>query len=421
MYLLDAEKELQVYDNMAARFDYAAIKLGLDEGFQNVLRSPDKEITVYMPVGMDNGTIEVFVGYRVQHSMHRGPGKGGIRYSPDVTLDEIRALASWMTWKCAVVNVPFGGAKGGVTCDPKKLSRRELEALTRRYTAALGADIGPERDVPAPDLGTDEQVMAWVMDTYSMHSRATITGVVTGKPLELGGSRGRREATGRGILITTDQALKSRNLEAKNQRVIVQGFGKVGSVAARLMREAGYKIVAVSDVHGGLYNPKGIDIPKLIEHAGQTRSVAGFDGAEAVDPNEILFQECDILIPAAVENVITSKNAGKVQAKIIVEAANGPTTALADNILEDKGIFVVPDILANAGGVTVSYFEWVQDRMGYYWWEDTVNERLEQMMVAAYDDVYRYAEEHEVSMRIASYMLAIDRVANALRIRGLYA
>ena len=421
MYQLDAEKELQVYDNMAARFDYAAIKLGLDEGFQNVLRTPDKEITVYLPVGMDNGTIEVFVGYRVQHSMHRGPGKGGIRYSLHVTLDEIRALASWMTWKCAVVNVPFGGAKGGIICDPNSLSRRELEALTRRYTAELGADIGPERDVPAPDLGTDEQIMAWVMDTYSMHSRATTTGVVTGKPLALGGSRGRREATGRGILITTDQVLKARKLKAKDQRVIVQGFGNVGSVAARLMHEAGYKIVAVSDIHGGLYNAKGIDIAKLIEHAGQTRSVAGFDGAEAVDPNEILFQECDILIPAAVENVITSKNAGRVQAKIILEAANGPTTALADNILEDKGVFVVPDILANAGGVTVSYFEWVQDRMGYYWWEDTVNERLEQMMVAAYDDVYRYAGEHKVSMRIASYMLAIDRVANALRIRGLYA
>jgi glutamate dehydrogenase (NAD(P)+) len=418
---LSVDKELQVYENMAARFDLAAEKLGLDEGFQNVLRSPDKEITVYLPIGMDDGTINVFTGYRVQHSMHRGPGKGGIRYSLDVSLDEIRALASWMTWKCAVVNIPFGGAKGGVICDPEKLSRRELEALTRRYTAELGADIGPERDVPAPDMGTDEQVMAWVMDTYSMHTRHTATGVVTGKPLDLGGSRGRKEATGRGVMITTDQLLKDRKLKRKDQRVIVQGFGNVGRVAAELMHKAGYKIVAVSDVHGGLCNPKGIDIAKLAEHCNKTRTVAGFGGAEAVDAGEILFQECDILIPAAVENVITSKNADKVQAKFVVEAANGPTTALADKILEDNGVFVVPDIVANAGGVTVSYFEWVQDRMGFYWRENTVNERLEHMMVDAWVSVYAYAKEHNVNLRIAAYMLAIDRVAHALRIRGLYA
>jgi glutamate dehydrogenase (NAD(P)+) len=418
---LSVDKELQVYENMAARFDLAAEKLGLDEGFQNVLRSPDKEITVYLPIGMDDGTINVFTGYRVQHSMHRGPGKGGIRYSLDVSLDEVRALASWMTWKCAVVNIPFGGAKGGVICDPEKLSRRELEALTRRYTAELGADIGPERDVPAPDMGTDEQVMAWVMDTYSMHTRHTATGVVTGKPLDLGGSRGRKEATGRGVMITTDQLLKDRKLKRKDQRVIVQGFGNVGRVAAELMHKAGYKIVAVSDVHGGLCNPKGIDIAKLAEHCNKTRTVAGFGGAEAVDAGEILFQECDILIPAAVENVITSKNADKVQAKFVVEAANGPTTALADKILEDNGVFVVPDIVANAGGVTVSYFEWVQDRMGFYWRENTVNERLEHMMVDAWVSVYAYAKEHNVNLRIAAYMLAIDRVAHALRIRGLYA
>ena len=422
MATISKENELQVYENMAARFDRAAELLGLDEGFQQVLRNPDKEITLYLPVAMDNGTIRVFTGYRVQHSMHRGPAKGGIRYSPDVTLDEVRALASWMTWKCAVVNVPFGGAKGGIICDPQKLSRRELESLTRRYTAELGADIGPERDVPAPDLGTDEQVMAWVMDTYSMHHRSTVTGVVTGKPLDLGGSRGRREATGRGVLITTEQVLATLKRKREDQRVVVQGFGNVGSVAARLMHEAGYKIVGVSDVHGGLCNPKGIDVPKLVEYvAGNRNNVTGFGGAEAMDRSDILFMDCEILIPAAVENVITSKNAGKIQADIVVEAANGPTTALADDMLEKKGVFVVPDIIANAGGVTVSYFEWVQDRMGYYWWEDTVNERLEEMMVAAYNDVDRYARENNVGLRIASYMLAIDRVAHALRIRGLYA
>ena len=421
MTTLDADKELIVYENMAARFDVAAGLLGLDEGFQNVLRHPDKEITVYLPIGMDDGSIKVFTGYRVQHSMHRGPGKGGIRYSPDVTLDEVRGLASWMTWKCAVVNIPFGGAKGGIICDPKKLSMRELEALTRRYTAELGADIGPERDVPAPDLGTNEQIMAWVMDTYSMHTRRTTTGVVTGKPLDLGGSRGRRQATGRGVLNITNHLLDLKKLKKKNQRVVIQGFGNVGSVTAALMHEAGYKIVGVCDIQAGVYNKKGIDIPALEKHNEETGGIKGFAGADPANCNDILFMDCDILIPAAVENVITSKNADKIQARMVVEAANGPTTALADKVLEDKGITVVPDILANAGGVTVSYFEWVQDRMGYYWWEDTVNKRLELMMNAAWEGVESYSREHKVNLRIASYMLAIDRVANALRIRGLYA
>ena len=421
MAIIAAEKELLVYENMGVRFDRAASKLGLDEGFQHVLRTPTKEITLYIPVVRDNGAIEVFVGYRVHHSLVRGPGKGGIRFSPDVTLDEIRALASWMTWKCAVVNIPFGGAKGGVICDPEKLSRRELEAITRRYTAELLADLGPERDVPAPDLGTNEQIMAWVMDTYSMHVRHATTAVVTGKPIDLGGSRGRREATGRGCLIACDRALRKLGRKRAEQRVVIQGFGNVGSVTATLMHEAGYKIVGVSDVHGGLYNPKGIDVPKLLEHVQQAQQVPGLAGCDAVDADEVLYLECDILVPAAVENVITSRNADRIQATIIVEAANGPTTALADEILEEKKVFVVPDILANAGGVTVSYFEWVQDRMGYFWTEAMVNERLEQMMVASFDDVCSYAERHNVSLRIAAYMLAIDRVAFALKLRGLYA
>ena len=421
MAILTADKELAVYENMAARFDLAAAKLGLDEGLQKVLRSPNKEITIYIPVVMDSGAIEVFVGYRVQHSVVRGPGKGGIRFAPDVTLDEVRALASWMTWKCAVVNLPFGGAKGGVICDPQKLSRRELEAITRRYTAELLDFLGPERDVPAPDLGTNEQVMAWVMDTYSMHVRHTTTAVVTGKPLDLGGSRGRREATGRGCLIVCDQALKKLGRPHEGQRVIIQGFGNVGSVSAKLMHEAGYKIVGVADIHGGIYNPKGINVPKLLEHVLESGKVVGLAGCDAVSPHDVLTLDCDILIPAAVENQITSRNAERIRARVIIEAANGPTTALADDILVDKKVFVVPDILANAGGVTVSYFEWVQDREGYFWPEAMVNERLEQMMVASFEDVYNYAQRHSVSLRIAAYMLAIDRVAFALKLRGLYA
>ena len=421
MAIITAERELQVYENMAARFDVAAAQLGLDEGFQKVLRTPNKEITVYIPVTMDSGQIEVFVGYRVQHSVVRGPGKGGIRFSPDVTLDEVRALASWMTWKCAVVNIPFGGAKGGVICDPEKLSRRELEAITRRYTAELLDFLGPERDVPAPDLGTNEQVMAWVMDTYSMHVRHTSTAVVTGKPLDLGGSRGRREATGRGCLIVCDRALKKLGRNREGQRVVIQGFGNVGSVTAQLMHESGYKIIGVADIHGGIYNSKGIDVPRLLAHVLETGSLVGFKGCDAVSAKEILFLDCDILVPAAIENQITSHNADRIKASVIIEAANGPTTALADDILEDRKIYVVPDILANAGGVTVSYFEWVQNRHGYFWTEAMVNERLEQMMVESFNDVVAYAERHDVSLRIAAYMLAIDRVAFALKLRGLYA
>jgi len=406
---------------MAARFDIAARKLNLDEGLWKILRSPNREITVYIPVAMDDGRMEVFTGYRVQHSIARGPAKGGIRYAPDVTIDEVRALASWMTWKCAVVNIPFGGGKGGVICDPKKMSMAELERMTRRYTAELVEFIGPEKDVPAPDVNTNEQVMAWIMDTYSMHMRQTVTAVVTGKPLNMGGSRGRREATGRGVMVVCDEALKKLNLSRESTRVIIQGFGNVGSNAAKLMHEAGYKIIGIGEWDGGLYNKNGIDIESLWEHRYRNGSIHGFKGAEAYDTSELLLTDCDILIPAATENVVTSKNADRIKAKILAEGANGPTTAAADEILADKKVFVIPDILANAGGVTTSYFEWVQDRQGYFWKESVVNEQLDHIMRSSFEDVVRYAETHNVHNRIAAYMLAIDRVAYTIRQRGIYA
>ena len=421
MVFVPPEKEFQMYEAMAARFDVAAAKLGLEEGLVHVLRYPNKEITLYIPVAMDGGGLQIFTGYRVQHSIVRGPAKGGIRYAPDVTLDEVRALASWMTWKCAVVNIPFGGAKGGVVCDPSKLSAGELERITRRYTAELLDYLGPERDVPAPDMGTNEQTMAWVMDTYSMHVRHTVTAVVTGKPLDLGGSRGRHEATGRGCMIVCNEALEKFKRKPSETRVIIQGFGNVGSMAAKLMHEAGYKIVGIADISGGVYNEKGLDVPKLLERAAQGKYVKEFKGGQQVDRGEILFLDCDILMPAAVENQITSKNADRIKASILCEAANGPTTALGDDILERKGVFLIPDILANAGGVTVSYFEWVQDRQGYFWNEQLVNHRLEEIMVHSFHDVVRYADTHKVSNRIAAYMLAIDRVAFALKLRGIYA
>jgi glutamate dehydrogenase (NAD(P)+) len=372
---------------------------------------------------MDDGRLEVFIGYRVHHSIVRGPCKGGIRFDPGVTLDEIRALAAWMTWKCAVVDIPFGGAKGGVICDPSKLSRGELERITRRYTAELIDWFGPERDVPAPDVGTNEQTMAWVMDTYSMHMRHTTTAVVTGKPFDIGGSRGRKQATGRGCMMVCDKALEHLKMKKEGCRVIVQGFGNVGSWAARLMHEAGYKIVGVADIHGALYNEKGLDATKLMDWVHvQHKPLAEFpQGGAKMSNTEILFQPCDILLPAATENQLTSKNAHQVQAKILCEGANGPTTAPADEILESKGVFVIPDILANAGGVTVSYFEWVQDRMGFFWRENEVNERLQDVMDRSFSYVVRYAGEHGVPNRIAAYMLAIDRVATALKMRGIYA
>jgi glutamate dehydrogenase (NAD(P)+) len=353
----------------------------------------------------------------------RGPGKGGIRYAPDVSLDEVRALASWMTWKCAVVNIPFGGAKGGIICDPDKMSQKELERMTRRYTAELTDWIGPERDVPAPDLGTNEKVMAWVMDTYSMHMRHTVTAVVTGKPLDLGGSRGRREATGRGVHFVCDKAIEKLKMKREECRVVIQGFGNVGSMAAMLLAEAGYKIIGVSDIHGGLFNEKGFDVPALIDWVHVKRKpLPEFPGGGAhMSGQELLFQPCEILIPAAIENQITSANAHRVQTRILCEGANGPTTPTADETLRQKDVFILPDILANAGGVTVSYFEWVQDRQGFFWRESEVNERLKDVMERSFDEIVRYAESHGVNNRIAAYMVAIDRVAFALKLRGLYA
>lgn len=417
-------REENPFESMMSRFDHAAQLLRLDPDLYKVLRVPNREISIYIPVFMDDGRIEVFTGFRVQHNFARGPAKGGIRYAPDVTLDEVRALAAWMTWKCAVVNIPFGGAKGGVICDPSQMSQAELERLTRRYTAELIDFIGPERDVPAPDMNTNEQTMAWIMDTYSMHARHTVTAVVTGKPVDLSGSRGRREATGRGLLYVITEAVKKLGLKIPETRVVIQGSGNVGGTAARLMYETGYRVVGLSDIHGGIYNPKGpkgIDVPEALNHLSKYKSLEKYQNAEAVSNHELLELDCEVLIPAATENQITSHNADKIKCRILAEGANGPTTAAADEILERKGVFVIPDILANAGGVTCSYFEWVQDRMGYFWKEELVNERLQDIMVASFNDVCKYAESHNVNMRIAAYMLAIDRVAYITRVRGIYA
>ena len=421
MASVSLEQEINPWEAQAARFDFAARKLNLEEGLWKLLRMPAREIIVHFPVSMDNGHMEMFTGYRVQHSIARGPGKGGIRYAPDVNLDEVRALASWMTWKCAVVNIPFGGAKGGVVCDPKNMSRGELERLTRRYTSEIIDFIGPEKDVPAPDMNTNEQTMAWIMDTYSMHQGHTVTSVVTGKPLNIGGSRGRTEATGRGVQVICDESMRYMKMNIDGCRVVIQGFGNVGSNAARLLMERGYKIVGIAEFDGGLSNPKGIDIHQLLEYKRCNNTLLGFGGAEAMPSDELLISECDILIPAARENVITSRNAGQIKAKVVVEGANGPTTAVADDILAEKGIFIMPDILANAGGVTASYFEWVQDRQGYFWKEAIVNEQLETILRDSFEDVVRYAEAHNVNNRIAAYMLAIDRVAITIRQRGIYA
>jgi len=416
------QEELNVYESAEARFEIAAEKLGLEQGLYRYMKYPEREITVYIPVSLDSGQIAVFTGYRVLHSSVRGPGKGGIRFAPDVTLDEVRALAAWMTWKCAVVNIPFGGAKGGVICNPAKLSKSELERVTRRYTAALSDWFGPERDIPAPDIGTNEQIMAWVMDTYSMHVRQATTAVVTGKPLDLGGSQGRKEATGRGLMICCDKAIAKLGMKREGCRVIIQGFGNVGSEASRLLHEAGYKIIGAADVHGGLNNEKGIDVPKLYDWVNtQRKPLPEFPGGEKIAAQEILFRPCDILVPAATENQITSQNAHRVDCRILCEGANGPTTSYADPIIEKKGIFIIPDILGNAGGVTVSYFEWVQDRQGFFWREREVNERLQDVMEQSFDQVVRYAEVHSVNNRIAAYLVAIDRVARALKLRGFYA
>lgn len=409
------------FEAMMSRFDKAAELLDLEPGLYKVLRHPEKQITVSIPIMMDNGEVEVFTGHRVLYNTSRGPAKGGIRFDMNVTLEEVKALAAWMTWKCAVVNIPFGGGKGGVLCDPLKMSASEMERLTRRYTAGIIQTLGPDSDVPAPDVNTNERVMAWVMDTYSMHVGHTTTAVVTGKPVEMGGSLGRREATGRGCMIVTKEALRHLGMEVKGATVAIQGFGNVGSVAADLLHKEGCKIVAISDRTGAYYNANGIDINSAIKHTRDNRSLEGFKGGDSINPADLLTLEVDVLLPAALENVITTKNAPDVRAKIICEGANGPTTAAADPILDEKGIFVIPDILANAGGVTVSYFEWVQDRGGYFWDEKTVNERLTQIMERSFKDVLDLSRQHRVNMRTASYMLSISRVATVHRLRGIYA
>jgi len=413
--------EKNPFEAMSERFDRAAQLLGLEDDFYKVLRVPSREIKVYIPVKMDSGHIEVFEGFRVQHNFARGPAKGGIRYAPDVSLDEVKALSAWMTWKCAVVNVPFGGAKGGIICDPIQMSQGELERMTRRYTAELLDFIGPDKDVPAPDMNTNEQTMAWIMDTFSMHARHTVTAVVTGKPVALGGSLGRREATGRGVQFVVDEAIKRFDLTPAETTVVVQGSGNVGGIGATLMFDKGYKIIAISDVGGGIYNKKGLNIPEALSYQAANKTFEGYKNVEFVSNSELLEIECDVLAPCATENQITSENADRIKCKILAEGANGPTTPKADKILHDKGIFVIPDILANAGGVTVSYFEWVQDRMGYFWREDEVNQRLQEKMVASFNELCRYADKHRVDTRTAAYMLAIDRVAYDTKMRGIYA
>lgn len=409
------------FEAMMSRFDYAAQRLSLDPGLYKVLRHPEKQIIVSVPVLRDSGEVEVYTGYRVIHNSSRGPAKGGIRFDQNVNLDEVKALAAWMTWKCAVVNIPFGGAKGGVICDPAHMSLAELEKLTRRYTSAIIETLGPDSDVPAPDVNTNERVMAWVMDTYSMHKRHTVTAVVTGKPVEMGGSLGRREATGRGCMIVTRKALTRFGLPLQGARVAVQGFGNVGSIAALLLADQGALVVAVSDKSGGIYNAAGLDLADVQAWVREHRLLAGYPKADAITNDQLLTVDCDVLLPAALENVITSKNAASIRARIICEGANGPTTANADRILEEKGIFVIPDILANAGGVTVSYFEWVQDRGGYFWDEETVNQRLERIMDRSFDEVAAMTDKHHVNMRIGAYMLAIERVSAVHRLRGMYA
>ena len=413
--------EKNPFEAMSERFDRAAKLLNLEEDLYAVMRVPSRELKVYIPVRMDTGHIQVFEGFRVQHNFARGPAKGGIRYAPDVSLDEVKALSAWMTWKCAVVNVPFGGGKGGIICDPHQMSLGELERMTRRYTAELFDFIGPDKDVPAPDMNTGEQTMAWIMDTYSMHARHTVNAIVTGKPVALGGSLGRREATGRGVLFTVNEAIKRFNLAPEQTSVVVQGSGNVGGIGAELMYEKGYKIVAISDVGGGIYSKNGLNIPHVLDYLKNNKTLEGYPDADQVDNKSLLEIECDVLAPCATENQITSENADRIKCKILAEGANGPTTPKADKILHDKGIFVIPDILANAGGVTVSYFEWVQDRMGYFWSEAEVNARLEDKMVASFNELCHFATKHDVDTRTAAYMLAIDRVAYDTRMRGIYA
>ena len=410
-----------IFNAMLQEFDGAARLLGLDPGIWKILTSPKRQITVSCPVQMDNGEIEVFTGYRVQYNITLGPAKGGIRYHPDVTLDEVTALAAWMTWKCAVAHIPFGGGKGGVVCDPTRMSRRELEALTRRYVAEIIDAIGPEKDVPAPDVNTNDQIMAWVMDTYSMHVGHTATAVVTGKPVEMGGSLGRREATGRGVMISTREAARHLGFDIKGATVAVQGFGNVGSVSADLLSRIGARIVAVTDWKGGVYNEAGLDIPKMLDYARQHKTIDGFGGGTPIENADLFALDVDVLVPAALENQITMENAPSIQAKVVAEGANGPTTPEAHKLLHERGIFVIPDILANSGGVTTSYFEWVQDRHGYFWSEQEVNDRLEAKMCEAFRAVLQTSLKYKTDMRTAAYIVAISRVATVTKMRGMYA
>jgi len=409
------------FEAMMSRFDRAAELLDLEPGLYKVLRKPEKQLIVSCPVMMDNGEIEVYTGIRVLYNTSRGPAKGGIRFDTHVTLDEVTALAAWMTWKCAVVNVPFGGAKGGVICDPLRMSAGELERLTRRYTSGIMQLLGPDSDVPAPDVNTNERVMAWIMDTYSMQMRHTVTAVVTGKPIEMGGSLGRREATGRGCMFVVKEALGHLGMSVKGTTVAVQGFGNVGSVSAQLLAREGCKVVAIGDRSGSFYNAAGFDVDDAIAYVKKNKVLEGYPHGDRIPNEDLLTLDVDVFVPAALENVITTKNAPKIRAKIICEGANGPTTAAADSILEEKGVFVIPDILANAGGVTVSYFEWVQDRGGYFWSEETVNDRLRDLMVKSFRDVLELSKQHKVNMRTAAYMLSISRVATVHRLRGIYA
>jgi glutamate dehydrogenase (NAD(P)+) len=410
-----------IFGAMLQEFDGAARILNLEPGVWKILTHPKRQITVSCPIQMDNGEIEVFTGYRVQYNITLGPAKGGIRYHPGVSLDEVTALAAWMTWKCAVAHIPFGGGKGGVICDPSSMSKRELEALTRRYVAEIMDAIGPEKDVPAPDVNTNEQIMAWVMDTYSMHVGHTSTAVVTGKPLEMGGSLGRREATGRGVMICTRESAKHVGVDIKGATVAIQGFGNVGMISAQLLSEAGAKIVGITDWRGGVYNRNGLDVTKLIEYAAQHKTVDGFPGADSLVNDQLFQLDVDVLIPAALENQITIENAPRIKAKIVIEGANGPTTPDANAHLHERGVFIVPDILANSAGVTASYFEWVQDRYGYFWTEKEVNERLEAKMCEAFNAVLQTSLKYRVDVRTAAYIVAIGRVATVTRLRGMYA
>ncbi|HEV7180499.1 MAG TPA: Glu/Leu/Phe/Val dehydrogenase [Candidatus Baltobacteraceae bacterium] len=416
-----AVREVSVFGDGIAYFNEAADLLELDAGMRRILTHPSRQIIFSIPFQRDSGEVEVYTGYRVQYNFARGPAKGGIRYHPGVTLDEVTALAFWMTWKCAVVDLPFGGGKGGVTCDPSQLSQNELERITRRYAAELVEVVGPDKDVPAPDVNTTPQVMAWFMDTYSMHVRQNVPGVVTGKPLEIGGSRGRVEATGRGVTICALDEMAQMGIAPETARIVIQGFGNVGMYAAKLFAERGCKVIGISDVTGAYYNAKGIDIPAAIDHVGKNRNLDGFKGGDKISNSELLTSDCDVLVPAALEKVFTTENASKVKAKLIVEGANGPTTPEAAHIFRENGVTVIPDIMANAGGVTVSYFEWAQDRMGYFWKESEVNERLEEVLLTNLRELRAIKNRYNTTLRTAAYALAIDRVVKALRLRGIYA